>query len=157
MLLRALDVGSDGVREVLELAGVGCHGDLGAFHAVVEARVGPAGEVGWEPVVVEVVDELAELREHELADGSHREAHVVHGDADGRPLEVPAVERHVARDVDDGVVVHGVDLALDRVGGGADGFDVGAQPLRGRAERVPVLFRLLQRIGRVQLRGRLHV
>ena len=71
MLLRALDVGGDGVREVLKLAGVGCHGDLGAFHAEVEAWVGPAGEVGWEAVAVEVVDELAELREHELADGGH--------------------------------------------------------------------------------------
>ena len=67
------------------------------------------------------------------------------------------MERHVARDVDDGVVVHGVDLALDRVCGGADDFDVGAQPLRGSAKRVRVLFLLPQRIGRMQLRGRLQV
>jgi hypothetical protein len=113
VLLRALDVRGDRVGQVVELGEVGRHGDLGAFHAVVEARVWSAAEVGWQAVVVVVVDELGELREHELADGGHGQAHVVHGDADWSALEVSPVKRPVACRVDERGVVHGVDLSLD--------------------------------------------
>jgi hypothetical protein len=50
VLLRALDVRGDRFGEVVELAEVVGHGDFGAFHAVVEARVRAAGEVGQEIV-----------------------------------------------------------------------------------------------------------
>ena len=120
MLLRALDVRGDGVGEVVELAEVRRHGDLRALHAVVEARVWPPGQVRRQAVVVVVVHELAELREHELADGRHREPHVVHRHADWRSLEVPAVKRDPPCGVDDGVIVHGVNLALDGVSRGSD-------------------------------------
>uniref|UniRef100_A0A804U8N8 Uncharacterized protein n=1 Tax=Zea mays TaxID=4577 RepID=A0A804U8N8_MAIZE len=156
VLLRALHVVGDGVAQVLELGAVGGHGDLGALEAVVQAGVAAAGQVGGEPVVVELVDELGELREHELADVGDGEAGVVHGHADGGALEVAAVQRLAAVDVDDRVVVHGVDLALDGLGGGADDLDLGAQPLRRRAERVPVLLGLQQRVQLVQLLGLLH-
>ncbi|PUZ40681.1 hypothetical protein GQ55_9G443700 [Panicum hallii var. hallii] len=153
VLLRALDVVGDGVAQELQLGAVGGHGYLGALEAVVQARVAPAGQA----VVVEVVDELRELREHELADGGDGEAGVVHGHADGRALEVAAVKRLAAGDVDEGVVVDGVDLALDGLGGGADDLDLGAEPLRRRAERVPVLLRLHQRVELAELVGELHV
>ena len=157
VLLCALDVGGDGVGEVVELAEVGRHGDLCALHAVVQAGVWPPGEVRGKAVVVKVVHELAELRKHELPDGGDGEPHVVHGHADWGPLEVPPVDRPVARGVNQGVVVHRVDLALDRMCGCSDYLDLGSQPLRGSPKRVPILLRLLQRIGLVQLRGGLHV
>jgi hypothetical protein len=156
VLLRALHVVGDGVAQVLELGAVGGHGDLGALESVVQAGVAAAGQVGGEAVVVELVDELGELREHELADVGDGEAGVVHGHADGGALEVAAVQRLAAVDVDDRVVVDGVDLALDGLGGGADDLDLGAEPLRRRAERVPVLLGLEQRVQLVDLLGVLH-
>ena len=156
VLLGALDVRGDGVGEVVELAEVGRHGDLGALHAIVEAGVGPPGQVGRQAVVVVVIHELAELREHELAYGGHREPHVVHGHPDRRALEVPAVESDAPRSVDDGVVVHGVDLALDDVSRGPDHLNLWAQPLRGSAECVPILLGLFQRIRLVDLRRGFH-
>uniref|UniRef100_J3LEZ0 Uncharacterized protein n=1 Tax=Oryza brachyantha TaxID=4533 RepID=J3LEZ0_ORYBR len=146
----------DRVGEVLELRAVGGHGDLGALEPVVQARVAAAGQVGGQPVVVELVHQLGELREHELPDVGNGEAGVVHGHTDGRALEVAAVERLAAVDVDHRVVVDGVDLAFDGLGGGADDLDLGAQPLRRRAERVPVLLRLQQRVHLVHLLGVAH-
>jgi hypothetical protein len=156
VLLRALDVVGDGVAEVLELRAVGGHGDLGALEPVVQAGVAAAGQVGGETVVVELVHELGELREHELADVGDGEAGVVHGHTDGGALEVASVERLATVDVDDRVVVDGVDLALDGLGGGADDLDLRAEPLRRRAERVPVLLGLEQRVELVDLLGLLH-
>ncbi|CAL5020803.1 unnamed protein product [Urochloa decumbens] len=156
VLLRALHVVGDRVAEVLELGAVGRHGDLGSLEPVVEAGVTAAGQVGGEPVVVELVHQLGELREHELADVGDGEAGVVHGDTDGGALEVAAVERLAAVHVDDRVVVDRVDLALDGLGGGADDLDLGSQPLRRGAERVPVLLRLQQRVQLVHLLGVLH-
>ncbi|TVU46573.1 hypothetical protein EJB05_06115, partial [Eragrostis curvula] len=157
VLLRALHVVGDRVAQELQLRAVGRHGDLGALEAVVQARVPATRQVGGQAVVVEVVDELGELREHELADGGDGEAGVVHGHADGRALEVAAVDRLAAGDVDERVVVDGVDLALDGFGGGADDLDLGPEPLRRRAERVPVLLRLHQRVQLAHLLGELHV
>jgi hypothetical protein len=156
VLLRALDVVGDGVGQVLELGAVGRHGDLGALEPVVQARVAAARQVGGQPVVVELVDQLGELGEHELADVGDGEAGVVHGHADRGALEVAAVQRLATVDVDDRVVVDRVDLSLDGLGGGADDLDLGAEPLRRRAERVPVLLRLQQRVHGVHLLGVLH-
>ncbi|KAF7079413.1 hypothetical protein CFC21_083648 [Triticum aestivum] len=144
------------VGKVLELRAVGSHGDLGALEAVVQAGVAAASQVGGQPVVVELVDELRELREHELANVGDGETGVVHGHTDGRALEVAAMERLATVDVDDGVVVDGVDLALDGLGGRPDDLDLGAEPLRRRAERVPVLLGLELRVNLVDLLGVAH-
>jgi hypothetical protein len=40
-------------------------------------------------------------------------------------------------DIDERVVVDGVDLALNGLGGGTYNLNLGAKPLRRRAERVP--------------------
>ena len=113
VLLRALDMGGDRVGQVVELGQVGRHGDLGPLHPVVQARVRPAAQVGRQPVVVEIVDELGELREHELADGGDGQPHVVHGHSDRRALEVASVHCPVSRRIDQRVVVHRVDLPLN--------------------------------------------
>jgi hypothetical protein len=60
VLLHALDVRGDGFGKVVELAEVAGHGDFGAFHAVVEARVRAAGEVGQEVLKVAKVKVVKE-------------------------------------------------------------------------------------------------
>uniref|UniRef100_A0A804PJU6 Uncharacterized protein n=1 Tax=Zea mays TaxID=4577 RepID=A0A804PJU6_MAIZE len=119
--------------------------------------VAPTGQVGGQAVVVVVVDELRELRKHELADGCDGETGVVHGHPDGRALEVATVKSLASGDIDERVVVDGVDLALNGLGGGADNLNLGAKPLRRRAERVPVLLGLHQGIELAELLGKLHV
>uniref|UniRef100_A0A0E0G9Z2 Uncharacterized protein n=1 Tax=Oryza nivara TaxID=4536 RepID=A0A0E0G9Z2_ORYNI len=157
VLLGALDVVGHWVAQELQLGAVGGHGDLGALEPVVQARVAAAGQVGGQPVVVELVHELGELREHELADVGDGETGVVHGHTDGGALEVAAVERLAAVDVDHRVVVHGVDLTLDGLGGGTDNLNLRAEPLWGCPERVPVLLRLHQWVELTKLLGMLHV
>ncbi|BAT17397.1 Os12g0521101 [Oryza sativa Japonica Group] len=145
------------VGEELQLRAVGRHGDLGAIETVVQARVAPAGQIGGKAVAVEATGKLGELREHEPADGSDGETSVVHGHPDGSALEVAAVERLAAGDVDDRVVVDGVDLPLDRLGGEADDLDLRAEPLRRRADGVPVLPQLRQPVKLALLLGKPHV
>uniref|UniRef100_A0A804NTL0 Uncharacterized protein n=1 Tax=Zea mays TaxID=4577 RepID=A0A804NTL0_MAIZE len=157
VLLRALDVVGDRVPQELQLRAVGRHGDLGALEAVVQAGVAPAGQVGGQAVVVVVVDELRELRKHELADGCDGETGVVHGHPDGRALEVATVKGLASGDVDERVVVDGVDLALNGLGGGTDNLNLRAEPLRRRTERVPVLLGLHQRVELTELLSKLHV
>jgi hypothetical protein len=157
VLLSALDVVGHRVAQELELGAVGGHGYLGTLETVVQARVTPTGQVGGKAVVVVVVHQLRELREHELADSGERETSVVHGHTDGGALEVAAVERLATGHVDERVVVDGVDLALDGLGGEADDFDLWAEPLRGGAERVPVLLRLHQRVELAEPLRQLHV
>jgi hypothetical protein len=65
VLLYALDVHGDGFGKVVELAEVAGHGDFGAFHAVVEARVRAAGEVGQE-IVGEDLEGLTEYEKKAL-------------------------------------------------------------------------------------------
>ncbi|WVZ74538.1 hypothetical protein U9M48_022708 [Paspalum notatum var. saurae] len=157
VLLRALDVVGDRVPQELQLRAIGRHGDLGALKAVVQAGVAAPGQVGGQAVVVVVVDQLRELSEHELADGSDGEAGVVHGHADGRALEVATVQGLAPGDVDERVVVDGVDLALNGLGGSTDNLNLWAEPLRRRAERIPVLLRLHQWVELAELFGQLHV
>ncbi|KAG6548580.1 hypothetical protein Mapa_010069 [Marchantia paleacea] len=157
VLLRALDVSGDRAGQVQQLGTVGRHGNLRALESVVEAGVGPSAQVRGQAAVVEVVHQFGELGEGQLPDGREREAQIVHGHADGRPLEVASVHGHVPRHIDERVVVDGVDFPLDCVRGLADHLDLRPEPLRGRPQRVPVLLRLLQWIGLVQLLSRLHV
>jgi hypothetical protein len=157
VLLRALDVVGHRVAQELQLRAVGGHGDLSALETVVQARVAPTRQVGGQAIVVEVVHQLGELREHELADGGEGETGVVHGHTNGSALEVAAVERLATGDIDERVVVDGVDLALNGLGGEADDLDLWAEPLRRGAERVSVLLRLHQRVELAELLSKLHV
>jgi hypothetical protein len=150
------DVVGDRVPQELQLGVVGRHGDLGALKAVVQAGVTPTRQVGGQAVVVVVVDELRELHKHELAEGCDGETGVVHGHPNKRALEVATVKSLASGDIDERVVVDGVDLVLNGLGGGADNLNLWAKPLRRRAERVPVLLGLHQGAELAELLGKLH-
>ncbi|BAS79868.1 Os02g0626532 [Oryza sativa Japonica Group] len=67
------------------------------------------------------------------------------------------MKRLVAGDINEWVVIDRVDLALNGLGGRTNNFDLRAKPLRRRAERVPVLLRLHQRVELTELLRQLHV
>ena len=122
MLLCTLCMCGDGVSQVVQFGEVRGHGDLGPFQAIVETRIRPTVEVGWQSVVARIVQKFGELSENQLTDRGEGETYVIHGDSNRGTLEVASGECSVSSSIDDWVVHHGIYLPLDGMCCIPDGF-----------------------------------